>query len=384
MKKSELFLRHLHRPMKSQLLVTILFSFTIIGFSQNATKYSNEFLQIGVGARSLGMGGCMIASTNDVYSGYWNPAGLVGIKSNAQVALMHASYFAGIANYDYGSWATKAGDKGAIGISLVRFGVDGIANTFDLIRNGEIDYTRVSSFNTTDFAAIVSYAQSADFKSMRNIDFSWGGNMKIISRKVGPFAKATGFGFDAGVKFDNTKKNWSLGIVVRDATSTFNSWRYTFTDAQKDILATTGNAIPKSTLEITLPRILGGFAKTWESDNWKFLAEIDANITLDGKRNTLIKSNLLSIDPYCGAEVTYNLSDANRLYFRTGFNNFQHYSNSKGKQTASIMPNVGIGFTFGNFTLDYALTNLSAVSGNGPALYSNIFSLKLDINRDSK
>jgi hypothetical protein len=48
------------------------------------------------------------------------------------------------------------------------------------------------------------------------------------------------------------------------------------------------------------------------------------------------------------------------------------------------MPNVGIGFTFGNFTLDYALTNLSAVSGNGPALYSNIFSLKLDINRDSK
>src|SRR6187455_469582 len=102
-------------------------------FSQNATKYSNEFLQLGVGARSLAMGGSMVASTNDVYSGYWNPAGLTGLK-NSQVALMHASYFAGIANYDYGAWASKAGDKGAIGISLIRFGLDGIANTFDLVR----------------------------------------------------------------------------------------------------------------------------------------------------------------------------------------------------------------------------------------------------------
>jgi len=361
--------------------ILVLFFSAYSGFSQNATKYSNEFLQIGVGARSLAMGGCMIASANDVYAGYWNPAGLVGIKNNAQVSLMHASYFAGIANYDYGAWATKTGDKGAIGISLVRFGVDGIANTFDLIRNGEIDYTRVTSFNTTDFAAILSYAQTEDFKSMRNIDFSWGGNMKIIRRKVGPFAKATGFGFDVGLKFANTKKNWALGVVVRDATSTFNSWRYTFTDAQKDVLAATQNAIPKNTLEITLPRILGGFAKTWENNNWTFLTELDANITLDGKRNTLIKTNLLSIDPYVGGEIGYNISDNNKLYFRAGANNFQNYTNKNGSKVPSIMPNVGLGITLGKFTLDYALTNLSAVAGSGPALYSNIFSLKLAIDK---
>jgi len=370
--------------MKRHILVLSLFALVLKGYAQNATKYSNEFLQIGVGARSLAMGGSMIASASDVYAGYWNPAGLTGIKSNAQVSLMHAAYFAGIANYDYGAWAAKSGDKGAIGISLIRFGVDGIANTFDLIRNGEIDYTRVTSFNTTDFAAIISYAQKETYRSMNNIDFSWGGSMKIIRRKVGPFAKATGFGFDAGFKFENSKSDWSLGIVVRDATSTFNSWRYTFTDAQKDVLATTGNAIPKNSLEITLPRILGGFAKSWESNNWRFLAELDANITLDGKRNTLIRTNLLSIDPYCGGEIGYEISDANKLYFRTGINNFQYYSNSNGKRVASVMPNVGIGVSFGKFTIDYALTNLNAVAGNGPALYSNIFSLKLDIQRDGK
>jgi hypothetical protein len=367
--------------MKKNIGVIVMAFIAHSGFSQNATKYSNEFLQIGVGARSLAMGGCMIASADDVYAGYWNPAGLTGIKNNAQVALMHASYFAGIANYDYGAWATKTGDKGAIGISLIRFGVDGIANTFDLIRNGEIDYTRVTTFNTTDFAAILSYAQTEDFSSMRNIDFSWGGNMKIIRRKVGPFAKATGFGFDVGMKFSNTKKNWTLGVVVRDATSTFNSWRYTFTDAQKDVLAATQNAIPKNTLEITLPRILGGFAKSWEKNNWVFLAELDANITLDGKRNTLIKSNLLSIDPYIGGEIGYNISDNNKLFFRTGANNFQQYTNADGKKIPSIMPNVGLGITLGKFTLDYALTNLSAVAGSGPALYSNIFSMKLAIDK---
>jgi hypothetical protein len=352
--------------------------------AQNATKYSNEFLQIGVGARSLGMGGAMIASTRDVYSGYWNPAGLTSIDDNAQVALMHASYFAGIANYDYGAWAAKVGDKGAIGISLVRFGVDGIANTFDLIRNGEIDYSRVTSFNTTDFAAILSYAQKEKFRNLKNVAFSWGGNMKLIKRKVGPFANAFGFGFDGGMKFSNEKKKWELGVVIRDITSTFNSWRYSFTDAQKDVLAATQNAIPKNTLEITLPRIMGGFAKTWESNNWSFLGELDMNITLDGKRNTLIKTGLVSIDPYLGTEIGYDISDVNHLYFRAGLNNFQHYTNSNGKKVASLMPNVGLGITFGKFSIDYALTNLSAVAGSGPSLYSNIFSLKLNINRDGK
>ena len=376
--------RNLNLSMQKQLLIIACLFSVFKGFGQNATKYSNEFLQIGVGARSLGMGGAMIASANDVYAGYWNPAGLTKIDKNSQVALMHASYFAGIANYDYGAYATKTGNKSALGISMVRFGVDGIANTFDLIRNGEIDYTRVTSFNTTDFAAIVSYAQEADIKELRNIDFSWGANMKIIHRKVGPFANAIGFGFDAAMRMENTKQNWALGVVVRDVTSTFNSWRYTFTDAQKDVLAATQNAIPKNTLEITLPRIMGGFAKTWEKNNWMFLAELDANITLDGKRNTLVKTNLLSIDPYVGGEIGYNISDENKVYFRTGLNNYQQYTNNNGKKVPSIMPNVGVGITLGKFTIDYALTNLSAVAGSGPSLYSNVFSLKLAIDKDGR
>jgi hypothetical protein len=51
---------------------------TIITLSSQAQfrKYSNEFLNIGAGARGLSMGGAQVVSTSDGTAGYWNPAGL--------------------------------------------------------------------------------------------------------------------------------------------------------------------------------------------------------------------------------------------------------------------------------------------------------------------
>src|SRR5688572_22686991 len=74
-------------------------------------KYSNEFLNIGAGARGLAMGSAQVASVNDGSSGYWNPAGLVNIKDHPQLNLMHAEYFAGIGKYDYASLALPLKDK---------------------------------------------------------------------------------------------------------------------------------------------------------------------------------------------------------------------------------------------------------------------------------
>ena len=75
---------------------------SFVGYGQ-VRKYSNEFLAIGVGARSLGMSNANVVSTNDATSGYWNPSGLLEVKGDLQVAAMHSEYFAGIANYDFGA-----------------------------------------------------------------------------------------------------------------------------------------------------------------------------------------------------------------------------------------------------------------------------------------
>src|SRR5258707_2878626 len=90
-------------------------------------KYSNEFLNIGAGARGLSMGSAQVASVADGTAGYWNPAGLVGVKNYPNLNLMHSEYFAGIGKYDYASIAfPMANNKRTIGVSALRFAVDDI------------------------------------------------------------------------------------------------------------------------------------------------------------------------------------------------------------------------------------------------------------------
>ena len=54
-------------------------------------------MNIGVDAAAFGMANAVTASTANVNSGYWNPAGLIALENN-QLSLMHASYFANMAH----------------------------------------------------------------------------------------------------------------------------------------------------------------------------------------------------------------------------------------------------------------------------------------------
>ena len=203
-------------------IVLGLFSFLFLSSSSlNAqVKYSNEFLAIGVGARSLAMGNSTIATSGDVTSGYWNPAGLTQIKSDLDVGLMHSEYFAGIAKYDYGAAAFKYSDSLAFGISIIRFGVDDIPNTLELVdAEGNLRYDRISSFSASDLAFIFSLAKVSEIKGLR-----YGANVKVIRRTAGDFASAWGFGLDVGAQY--SRGNWEFGASARDITSTFNAWSF--------------------------------------------------------------------------------------------------------------------------------------------------------------
>jgi len=85
-------------------------------------------MNIGVDAAALGMSNAVVAHSADVNSGYWNPAGLVNLEDN-QLSLMHSSYFANIANYNYVAFAMPIDDRSTMGISIIRFGVDDILDT---------------------------------------------------------------------------------------------------------------------------------------------------------------------------------------------------------------------------------------------------------------
>lgn len=354
----------------------IFFTVFILGFfsivSGQTPKYSNEFMAIGVGGRSFGMGNACVSSISDVTSGYWNPAGLLGIRNDMQIGLMHSEYFAGIAKYDYGSLARRLDSSSAFAFSIIRFGVDNIPNTTELIdAAGNVDYDKITQFSAADYGFVFSYARVPKINGLR-----LGGNAKIIRRIVGDFADAWGFGLDAALQYE--LKGWRFGAMARDVTTTFNAWSYTLTDKMKEVFAATGNEIPENSLELTLPRLIVGASRQLElRKDLTLLTEANFDITFDGMRNVLIKSDPVSADPHFGLEFGYK----GMAFLRGGILNIQKEKDITGKKITTMQTNFGVGLRIGRISIDYARTDMGDQSA---ALYSHIFSLRLDINKQSK
>ncbi len=349
-----------------QIVIFILLTNTVLS-QTNAPKFSNEFLNIGVGARALGMGNAVVASSDDVTAGYWNPTGLLNTNTDLQLGLMHSEYFAGIAKYDFGGITKTIDTASAFGFSFLRFGVDNIPNTTELIdAQGNLDYDRITFFSATDMAFIFSYARRL------KPNLSVGGNVKVIHRKVGEFANSWGFGIDGSIEY--TKKGYRLAAIARDVTSTFNAWNYTLSDEVVEAFTLTDNEIPENGLELTLPRIVFAASKKWDiNQNFTFLSELDAAVTTDGRRNVLVVGDPFSIDPSLGLELGFK----DIVYVRTGLSNTQRVTDINDKVSYSIQPNIGIGLKFKGIALDYALTDIGDAS---VALFSNVFSLRFNLN----
>jgi hypothetical protein len=359
-----------------------LFSLTILCVNSYAQfrKYSNEFLNIGAGARGLGMGGAQVASVKDGTAGYWNPAGLVHVKEYPVLDIMHAEYFAGIGKYDYVSLAVPVSDKKrTIGFSFLRFAVDDIPNTLFLVEpDGTINYNNVRSFSSADYAFLFSYAQQLLQTDEKSISF--GANAKVIHRSVGSFAKAWGFGIDAGIQM--RFKKWKFGASVRDLTTTFNAWNFNFTEKEKEVLYLTNNDIPVKSTEMTAPRLIVGAAYDIPlSKKFNLLAEANMDITFDGKRNVVFSADPVSIDPRIGLELGYK----DLFFVRGGVYNFQQALQDgdtlNQKKVWIYQPSLGVGFKLKALSVDYAFTNLANQSN---PLYTHIFSLRLNLIKKKK
>jgi hypothetical protein len=348
----------------------ILFVFIIsqVSFGQAFRSFSNEFLSLGVDAAAFGMGKAVIASTSDVNAIYWNPAGLAHVD-DMQGALMHAEYFQGIGKYDYASFAKPINEESTFAVALIRFGVDDILNTTELIDSqGNINYDNISLFSAADYAFNVAYARRLPVKG-----FDIGINAKIVHRQIGDFASSWGFGLDAAIQFQ-TESNWKFGLMLRDITTTFNAW-----SIDQDEFDKIKNAIPgenqeaPETLELTKPKAQFGVAKSFPVfRDFNILAEVDLNMRFT-ETNDVISSSFVSIDPAVGFQFDY----INTVFLRAGINNFQNFTNFDESTSLSMEPNFGVGFRYRGIQVDYALANIGGASGT---LYSNIFSIKVDFS----
>lgn len=322
-------------------------------------------MAIGVGARAMALGGATVAGISDATATYWNPAGILNADHRIMGNLMHAEYFAGIANYDFGAVVYQLDERNAVGLSFIRLGIDDIPNTLRLYdASGSINYNNISLFSAADYALSFSYAHALENK------WQLGANAKIIRRIIGPFADAWGFGFDVGAQ-----RSWNklkLGVMLRDVTTTFNAWSFN-TEEFEDVFLQTGNEMPDGSLEITLPRASIGLAYRFElKKKMSLQPEFALDLTTDGQRNNIANLGRFSLDPRLGVEFGY----AELLYVRAGLNNVQRTPDFDNRIATTMHPNLGVGLRFKKFGIDYAITN---VGDRSQTLFSNILSVGIHL-----
>jgi hypothetical protein len=329
-------------------------------------KYANEFLNMGVGAAAIGMGSAVVADVQGLHAGVWNPAGLLQQEKATEIGLMHASYFGGLAAFDHLGVSRRVAAQTVVALNMIRLGVDNIYNTTQLIDNqGNIDYSQLQTFNSADYALIGSIG-----KATRVQHLSVGVSAKVLYRHIGNFAKAYGFGFDAGLQY-RPSKYWSAGLSLRDATSTFSAWTYNLSPEMQATLLETNNDLPRNGIEQMLPRIVLGLAGKLPLKNEKYElgGQLNAEITTDGQRNTLLSGNVFSLDPRAGLDLNYD----QKLILRTGVSQFQYYLDFDEQQKLGVQPHLGAGVVLQNWTIDYAFTRLGL---GGEGYFTHLFSLK--------
>jgi hypothetical protein len=294
------------------------------------------------------MGKVQVSLATDATAGYWNPAALTNLQARYDGALMHSELFSGVVKNDYAAFAMPLDDKTVVGATLLRSGVDNIADTRALVNEyGYIQYDRITYFSVADYALLLSYARKLGPQGL-----SVGANAKLIYRNVGSYANAYGFGIDAGVQYNY--KGWRLGLTARDITTTFNAWSI---DAEKfKASAIPGESIPTNSTELTLPRlVLGVGYQVKLPAQFTALVATDLEVTTDGERNTLLKSSAVSVDPRVGVEIGYR----NLVFLRGGAGNYQEITNFDRQKQWKGQYSLGAGVAFSGLRVDLALSRLA-------------------------
>jgi len=354
----------------SRLVVALLICAGLLSVSdakaQRVAKYGADFLAGGVGARALAMGGAYISVADDVYAGFWNPAGLSSV-TRMEASYMHAERFAGIVSFDYAGFAMPFSERSVLGITLIRSGVNDIKNTLDAW-DAERNQPKpdpesfITSFSAADYALFISYGKKV------NDTWSVGATSKIIYRSIGDFATAWGYSMDFGVRMQTLK--WRAGATLQDATTMLQSWSIN-AGALSNIQDVFGDELPEGGTELVLPVLRLGVARAIPLQFGGLLIGFDSDLAFDNYSSNAFSLGSTSIHPRLGAEMHYK----NMVFIRGGFNRIQHVKD----EGLDLTPSIGAGFMLGSASIDYGFGDFAGlVSDLG---YSHRISVKYGFKR---
>lgn len=162
---------------------------------------SGQFLKLGAGARSIGMGGAFTGIADDIYSVYYNPAGIASIPSNAEVAFNHANWFADM-KYDFAAAAVNLQDMGILFLTVTSFTTPEEKVRTELYPEGDGRY-----WDATSFSIGIGYSR------MLTDRFSIGGHFKYIRETIWNMS-ASGFAVDIGTLYKTPFNGLTIGAAI--------------------------------------------------------------------------------------------------------------------------------------------------------------------------
>ena len=156
---------------------------------------SAQFLKLGIGAKSAGMGNAVVGVYNGTDAVYWNPSNLNYI-TRKEFSFSHTVWFEDI-TYEWLAFVLPTEKYGNFGVAFqyVSYG-----------SMGKVDNNNVSdgTFSPIDMAIYLSYANT--YKN-----FNYGGNLKYIYSKIENSASA--YALDLSASYDVTDK-LAVGAVL--------------------------------------------------------------------------------------------------------------------------------------------------------------------------
>ena len=347
-------LRSLHTVLLRSVCVSIfvlpLLSAPEVLHAQKVAKYGADFLAGGVGGRALGMGGTHVGIVRDLSAGYWNPAGLSGLRY-PQIAYMHAERFAGIISFDYAAGALPISKTSTVGITVIRSGVDDIPNTlnaWDVERNQPRPNPEnfIERFSAADYAFMLSYARSV------SDELSFGVTGKLIRRTIGDFADAWGYSFDAGVQY--MTERWVLGANVQDLSTMLQTW--STNQGELAGLADFNQEIPDGGTFLVLPVVRLGAGYFMPFMQSGLTLAFDMDIAFDGQQAFVLNTGDISYHPRLGVEYVFR----DVVALRGGISRVL-VSDDLG---LDVTPTVGAGIKLNQISIDYGFGDFAGVSSD--------------------
>jgi len=174
---------------------------------------AGAFLRMGLGARSLGMGGGSAALVDGANTAYFNPGGLSFIENRWVTGSLHAMPLNRRITYlGYAQPLNKGRRRGHL---KGGFAVGWLSAGVSDIDGRDFSGVHTDMINTAEHAYYFSFAISPAER------ISIGFSAKLVNHRYpgisgpGTILSAIGFGFDAGIMV-RPVKNLTLGLVLRD------------------------------------------------------------------------------------------------------------------------------------------------------------------------